>query len=328
MQHSIISWDSSYRDFFHLIDALAAQNYPQEEYELIYVEQRSQKHANEYATAEGVKSLSERAEEVQEELDITVEYLSDSIDKPYHLGKCVNRGLDLAEGTYISVMDGDQLLPPTFLRALDKFHQDGDQIANIVRRMAVEPVGVSKKNWKRADIDYSECLNLCKQRDEPIPDWVGNKGPMISTHQSAWEAVNGYSTHKIWSTGLSRLGQDVTARLENHLNVTSEPLPETVAVHPWHPTGFDRATFSNRRLLYYQKQLIRYANENNIVDWRDRSYYTDRIYRKNQNFIDKIIHRQDLALPGTGTFEEPAFWEKTWATIEGRLSVLYFDKLK
>lgn len=328
MQHTIISWDSSYRDFFHLIDTLAAQDYPQEEYELLYVEQRSKEYAEEYATEEGVKPLSDRKEEVQEELNITVEYLADPIENPYHLGKCVNHGLELANGDYISVMDGDQLLPPSFLQALDEFHQNGNRIANIVRRMAVEPVGVNKENWKQADIDYSECLEVCDQKGKHIPDRVRNKGPMISARRSAWEEINGYSTYKIWSTGLSRLGQDVTARLENHLDVISEPLPETVAVHPWHPTGFDRAMFSNRRLLHLQKQLIDYAIENNIIDWRDRSAYTDSIYKDNQTFVDNMIYKENLALPGNGTFEEPAFWEKAWATIGGRLSTLYFDKLK
>ena len=75
MKHSIISWDCSYRNFFHLIDSLNQQNYDKNEFEIIYVEQRDQNTADFYNHKLGLKALSDKANEYKNKLNLKVIYL-------------------------------------------------------------------------------------------------------------------------------------------------------------------------------------------------------------------------------------------------------------
>ncbi len=323
MRHSIIAWDSSYRDFFHLVQGACEQDYNVDQYELIYVEQRSKEHADSYAKDENVQALSEIKEEVGEKINFRVLYLDDPLSNPYHLGKCVNEGISVAQGEYISVMDGDQLLPPDFLSALDEFHSQGPAIANVIRQSPPEPVGVSKENWKDAIIDYDRCLELCEEG--PIPETTPNYGPLISAPAEAWEAVNGYSTHKIWSTGLSKLGADVNRRLERYLGVESRPLPDTFVAHPWHPTGFDRNVLRSRKMFEIQDQVMDYSEECNIVDWTDRIGFSDEVYRRNKAFVDRVTTSSELAMPGEADNESPSLFDNIYRTVSEISAKVKYD---
>jgi hypothetical protein len=120
---------------------------------------------------------------------------------------------------------------------------------------------------------------------------------MISAWRDAWKAINGYDSHKIWSTGLSRLGQDVTARLELYCNVKSTVLPDTVAAHPYHPMDFHRLTLDSVRILTMQNKLIEYARKNHTVSWKKRTTFANEVYHKNRIFINKF-HSNNLSARG------------------------------
>ena len=115
MIHSIICWDCSFRNFFNTIDGLFSQDYDSNEFEIIFIEQRSRAIADNFNYSLGLKSLWDRYTEVQDDLKIRVHYLNDPEENPYHLGRSVNYGLSLAEGRIVSIMDGDLLLPKDFL---------------------------------------------------------------------------------------------------------------------------------------------------------------------------------------------------------------------
>ena len=323
MKHSIIAWDSSYRSFFHLVQGAREQDYDPLKYELIYVEQRSREHANAYARQEGVRSLDDLQKEVGDDFCFHVEYLGDPLSNPYHLGKCVNRGIEIAEGEIVSVMDGDQLLPRNFLRALDEFHRSGPAVANVIRRMAPEPLGVSRENWKEAIIDYEQCLAICDA--SPIPEETPNFGPLISAPAEVWEAIRGYSTHTLWSTGLSRIGEDVNRRLERCLGVKGRPLPEIVVAHPWHPTGFDRDVLRSKKMFRLQGQVLDYSEQENIVDWTDRQLFSDEIYQKNRTFVDRTLADKALAVPGSGASNPPSFIDKVVRNASLLISKLRYE---
>lgn len=299
MKHSIISWECSFRNFFHLIDALLIQEYDQDQFELIFVEQRTKEVADAYNHKLRLKSLWDRYEEVKDRMNIQVVYLGDALSSPYHLGKCNNKGIELAKGETISVMDGDMLLPPDFLKKLGEYHKSGAGVINIVRRMAREPVGVPFERWTEGIIDYDRCLDVCDEAHSLLPRTVGNKGPMISAHRSAWEAIDGYDEHVIWSTGLSRLGQDATARLEMFCQVESTTLPDCFAVHPYHPAGFSRQTLDSVRLLSIQADLIDWARKHNAISWKKRATVTNEVYERNKPFIERL-HSDRLSRPDKG----------------------------
>jgi hypothetical protein len=290
IKHSIVSWDCSFRNFYHLIDGLLSQKYDREKFELIYVEQRDKAHAEAYNRTLGLKTLHDRLLELSGELQLRIEYLNDPLNLPYHLGRCVNRGLAMARGEIISVMDGDLLLPSDFLTRLEEQHSKGQQVVNLLRLMAASPVNAGSDRWTEGQVDFDLCLRECPPVPKPFPVSVDNKGPMISARREAWLAVDGYDEHPIWSTGLSRLGQDVNRRLELACKCNSIALPDRFAVHPYHPLGFSRSTLDSVRLLSLQANLIDWSKERDELSWRVRSRVTQKLFERNLPLMQRMHH--------------------------------------
>ncbi len=309
MIHSVISWDCSFRNFFHLIDGLLMQEYDRDQFELIFVEQRTKEVADAYNHDLGLKSLWDRYEEVRSRMNIRVVYLGDPPSVPYHLGRCNNRGIEVARGDIISIMDGDLLVPPDFLKKLEEYHGRQVAVVNLYRHTAKYPVGASKENWTEQTVDFDLCLEACPTRNDPVPRRVDNKGPLISALREHWEAIGGYDLHQIWSTGLSRLGQDATARLEILTGVESTALPDTFAVHPFHPAGFNHNAVSSRKILGLQQDLIDWARSNREYSWRKRTPYTEKVYGKNRWLVDKMIHSERLLSSGKSSARTGSVFE-------------------
>jgi len=289
MIHTIISWDCCFRNFFHLIGALAEQQYPKDQYELIYVEQRSRQASDAYNHKLGLQSLQDTVDAYGDRFNVRGLFLSQDGTHPYHLGVSVNAAIRGAKGCYISVMDGDLLVRPEFLRCLEDFHQTAGTVINMDRRTAARPVGADFKNWHLGVIDFELCLAECPDRDCSVPERVNNFGPLISAPKEWWEAIGGYDTHRIWSTGVSRLGSDANTRLEIFSGRKSLPLPGHICVHPYHPAGFDRNADLQALVLSLQQQLINWAWRNGEPSHEMRTMVTDRLYHKHQWVIEANI---------------------------------------
>ena len=59
MHHTFIAWDCCFRNCFHLVKALADQDYPKDQYELIYVEQHSREASDSFNHSLGLPSLKD-----------------------------------------------------------------------------------------------------------------------------------------------------------------------------------------------------------------------------------------------------------------------------
>ena len=295
MKHSIVSWDCTYRNFFHLIDGLLAQDYSRDEFELIYVEQRSREFADAYNHAVGLKSLYDRYEEVKDQMNITVLYLDeDASTEPYHLGKSNNAGIAAAKGDIISVMDGDQLLPSDFLTRLQHHHaQNPSQVFNIYRKMGAYPVGVdSYANWTQARPTYETALATCPERYITLPTEPKNFGPMISAPAELWRQAGGYDTHSMWSTALSKLGGDANERLSIAAGKPSQLIQDMFVVHPWHPIGVGAMRKSGVAEKYFglQDQLTKWSQQHNSPAVEARQELTQQLFDDNQEFVRELIH--------------------------------------
>ena len=288
MIHSIISWDCCYRNFFHLIGSLAEQDYPKDQFEIIYVEQWSREQSDAFNHSMNLKSLGETVALYSDRINVQAVYL-DKIHSPYHLGISNNAGIRMAKGKYISVMDGDLLVEKDFLRKLEKAHEEKNCVLNLDRRYALGPAGVPESRWMEAEIDFERVLRQCTNQERIIPDKVENKGPMISAPQSWWKAVDGYDEHRIWSTGVSKSGQDVTRRLEMYCGKESIALPGTFSVHPYHPAGFNRGAAAEKLVLYAQQKIIDYSREHGITKVKQREAYVEKIYTKYKWVIEANI---------------------------------------
>jgi hypothetical protein len=303
--HSIVLWDCAFREFFHTLDSLATQTVDRNSYEVLVVEQRSKDLSESRIHELGLRSLQDRAKELESRVNLRVIYLEQPVTTPYHLGRAVNAGLAECEGDIISVMDGDLLLPQHFLASLSNFHSTSPgSVANLFRRMAERPAGVPKSDWTNQDFEFERVLEECADRNDGIPSTVSNKGPLISAERGIWEVVGGYDEHLIWSTGLSRLGQDVNTRMEVCTNRPSSTLDDCFAVHPWHPMGFTRSSLRSSKLLGLQQGLIEWSRKNQYPGWRERLPVAETVYQRNKSFVDAMI-TSHLADPGAATGDAP-----------------------
>ena len=294
MKHSIILWDCCYRNFFHLTGSLAAQDYPKREYEIIWVEQRSRAASDAFNHRLGLRSLGDTVALYASECDVRVVYLDQPAAQPYHIGVCVNAGTALARGQFLSRMDGDMLVKPDFLRSLDREMTTRPGVLNMVRRGAARPVGVPPERWTEGIIDYARCLAECLRGHDPIPSVVRNKGPCLSAPRAWCEAVEGYDEHNLWATGISRNGQDLTARLEIYSGVPSRALPDQIGVHPFHPTGLNRLGHTEAAIFDAQQTLIDWSrayHEPTLAARRDTLAETYRYVRQQveEHLAAKIV---------------------------------------
>jgi hypothetical protein len=297
VKHSVLSWDCCYRNFFHTAEAFAHQTFASSDFEVIYVEQRTEAASDAHNHGLGLPSLREVVSSLADRIGIRVLYLGDDANTPFHWGRAVNAGIKVSSGAIISVMDGDLLLEPEFLSKLDRYHAHNPaSVVNLHRRMVPFPIGVPRDRWTEQRVTFDACLAACPDRDQPLPAAPNNYGPMISAHREHWVAIGGYDENPIWGSGLSLLGTDVTRRLEIEVNAGSRLLPDTFCVHPWHPVGFQRHTLAARRILALQQSLIDWTIANRQSDWRKRQDVTTALYEANRRFIDRVM-RSDIAFP-------------------------------
>jgi hypothetical protein len=293
--HSIISWDCCFRNFFHLIFSLDSQAYDLEKVELVFVEQRSRKAADTFNHSSGLKALSDLASRTDYRISLRVVYLDD-LESPYHLGKLVNAGLDAARGKFVSVMDGDQLLPRGFLKELDYFmHGHAEKAVVAHRKMARLPLGVdSFRDWKRADIDYTKVLALCPDRYfipySRCP--INNYGPLLAARKEQWKAIGGYDEGPLWSTAASLLHYDAATRFAI-AGWSCTMLPFFSLVHPWHPIGYANKNRNHDdctgRYLDLQRGLVAYAKDVGCSHWRDRLVRQRELFDQNSQLVEKVV---------------------------------------
>lgn len=313
MKHTIISWDCSFRNFFHLIPSLAKQEYNKDEFEVIYVEQRTREQSNKFNHQFGLESLWDIHNKYKDIINIKVIYLNEDMKACYHLSKCNNVGIANAKGQIVSIMDGDLLVQSDFLKKLDKAHDKKSSVFNLVRYSSQYPIGVKYyKDWMKSEVGFDLCLKACSAKVTPVPDnfICGNKGPLISAKKEAFRAIDGYDESIIFSTSSSVAGADVCSRLEIFLNTKSTAVPNAFCVHPWHPHGYaSKYRKSNRDVKFYldlQRLLIQWSNATKSYSYvGEREKMAQVFYLRNQDLCEDIIKAEVLEMEsGPERFEK------------------------
>ena len=299
-KHTIVSWDSSFRNFFHLIPSLAELDWGRDRLEVLFVEQRSAATAAAYAAREGCKPIDQIVTEVSDRLNVKVVYLDEDAE-PYHPGRLLNAGIAQASGDIISTMDADILVPRQFLRLLDSLHERGRRVFTMHRPAAVSPCGTTKEDWKRQIIDYDLVRNLCPEAFGNIPAVVNNKAPLLSARREDWNAIGGYDPHRLFSTAYTMFGRDVSLRFRLLLGEVEVPLP-IFAVHPWHPTEVNRSDQKIAILYAAQQTLMKWSEAQRVSDVRKRQEAANELYRDNRDRIEAAIAFAEGAQSG-GTRE-------------------------
>ncbi len=287
-KHAIITWDRSFRNFFHLLPSLAEQDYPMEEVEVIVVEQMSRSHALQYAGKEECAPAEEVIAGLEGKLTCRIVYL-DEDDGVYHPGRLLNHGIRLTTGTIVSTMDADILVPPDFLTLLDQLHARGPRVVNMQRSQAPFACGTTNADWKNQIIDFELVRNLCSDGWAPIPREVANKAPLISAPRTLWEQIQGYDEHPIFSTAYTLFGRDISLRFKLLIGEDCEIPHPRRCIHPWHPTEVDRKGDAAKVLFEAQTIMLRWSEQHSKHDREERTVFMDRFYQQNRAVIDDAI---------------------------------------
>ena len=225
------------------------------------MEQRSREASDAFNHRLGLRSLGDTVALHAGRCDVRAIYLGQPASQPYHIGVCVNAGMTRARGRNSSrAWTGICWCKPDFLRmpgprdgGAARRHQPRDK-----RGAARNPWASRAERWTEGIIDYELCRARVSAR-VPRPAPAGrckNKGPCLSAPRAWCEAVGGYDEHLLWATGISRNGQDLTARLEIYSGVPSRALPDQFGVHPFHPIELNRVGEVETAIFTAQQDLI------------------------------------------------------------------------
>lgn len=312
MKHSIVLWDCTFRNFFHLLESLTDQDYRLDDVEVIFVEQRSREMAEGYAKKEDVRSIWDVAEDVSDRLNVRVISLDEPLDEPYHPGRLLNAGLQQATGEILSTMDADLLVPRNFLTVLDQMHDRGPRLITLHRYRAAYPCGTTIDDWKNQIIDYDLIRSTCPDAYTPVPPVNGNKAPLLSTRRETWAAIEGYEEHRLFATAYTLFGRDIALRFSLALGRGKElPMP-LACVHPWHPTEVSRDDSQIRILYQAQQAAIEWSKNNASATISARGMVLQQMYRDHAQAIDAAIAyaERDMHASTHGQLLEPASAEQ------------------
>jgi hypothetical protein len=296
MKHSIITWDSCFRNFFHLLPSLADCAGSDDGLEVVVVEQRSAAASRALAAREQVQSLESLAASLRGKLDIKLIFLDEADNLPYHPGRLLNAGLLRAEGEILSTMDVDILVPPNFLKILLHMHAQERVVLNLHRWVMPHPCGVSTKNWKNQFIDYGLMQASIPVDQRAIPGKIGNKAPLISARREDWAKIGYYDGEPGWSTACTLFGQDVCRRFALLLGPDKELAMPIACLHPWHPVEVNRLSEEANLLYSFQQGCM--ARNDALGSFRlsDRMDYERALFQQYQQPIQQAIHRLESAM--------------------------------
>ncbi|MGA9667120.1 MAG: glycosyltransferase family A protein, partial [Gallionella sp.] len=115
---SVVMVDGSFRENFHIIGSLASQTFPEEDYEVLWVE-----------------FYADVNDSLKENDDIRVITLGNSPDKEYHSSYCFNEGIRQSKGEVLIIPDADVMVEPTLLETVWKEHQSCGRLAMYFHRL-------------------------------------------------------------------------------------------------------------------------------------------------------------------------------------------------
>jgi hypothetical protein len=219
---SVIMVDGGFREHIYGAEYFSQQNFPKEDYEVIWIEHYSQPH----------KDLKNYPELRVFTLDRMEEY---------HSSYCFNKGISLAKGTVLVIVDADQVVQSDFLSKIWEIHSRYHALVNYVYRYDEEEKGSIKT------INFAELEKKCVLKNPH------NYGACLTVKKEWLLKINGYEMHPIFKSGFHANGLDIYTRLKN-LGLAVQWAKDLKLYHPWHPLT-----------LHYPKQ---YKNQLRLIQWR------------------------------------------------------------
>lgn len=203
MKVSVILIDGGFREKVFSAEYFLKQNFPADDFEVIWVEHGSQPNA-----------------QLQQFKRLNIIALGLDNSK-YHSSKCFNTGIKKAKGEFLIIADADQIVPTSFISELWRNYNKAKHIACYVHRYDQREQDAIKNH------SFEELERVCKLTNPT------NYGSCLAVSKTIMEQVNGYDEHYLFSTGFHANGLDMYTRLKNH----GTPImwhPDLKVFHPWH----------------------------------------------------------------------------------------------
>lgn len=232
MKISVILIDGSFRDNLFGAQFFTQQDFPKDDYEVLWVEfyETANPKLDAYR-ANGLKIIT----------------LGHSPETTYHSSLCFNEGIKRAAGDIVVIPDADQIVGPDFLQKVLDWHSSDDRLVVYGYRYE-EKVPQSIGNFD----DLEEVQSLCYLKN------VTNYGGCLTVRRKWLLDINGYEQHWFFATGFHANGTDIYHRLKN-LNLKVVWDTNLRLYHPWHP--FTQVPLNEKE--HYQLQF-------RLIPWRAR----------------------------------------------------------
>lgn len=202
-------WDGNFREFTHTITFFANQDFPKDDYELIWVDY--------YDSNSEVKKMISQYSNFRL---LTLNNLPSSL---WHLGVCINEGVSNSHGDILVIPDGDIAVEEDFLSYVWKEHQRNNNLALYFQRFD-EPKHTSCTK-SRKNVEYLK--QNCELKN------ANNYGGCLTLRKKTFELIKGYETHSVFAgPGMSH--KETYTRLKN-AGIDIRWAKEKKVYHPWHP---------------------------------------------------------------------------------------------
>lgn len=253
--------DGSFRENTFGAKYFSQQEFPENEYEVIWVEFYN-----------NVNKSVKRNKKIK--------YITLDKKGTYHSSFCFNRGISEAKGDILVIPDADQIVPPNFLERIFKIHSKYEKLALYGYRYDE----IKKGALKFKSFDMEELKNKCVLKN-PI-----NYGGCLTIRKKWMIEINGYEQNPIFQSGNHANGLDIYTRLKNYgLAVQWEP--SLILYHPWHHFTLNPTMehVSQQKIIEWRKQNMIWKTFNGI----DQNKNIDIPFHVNE-LIKKELHKTKL----------------------------------
>lgn len=220
--------DGGFRENAYGIDFFCKQDFPEDEYEVIWVDYYNKAHPNAVNNPR-------------------IKVVTLGRNGTYHSSYCFNKGINESKGEVIVIPDADQIVNSNFLTRVWNIH-------TLYHKLVVYGYRYDQKEEKKL-----HSLNLIELRKKCVLKNPLNYGGCLTVRKKWLEKINGYEQHPIFATGNHANGLDLYTRFKNFgLSVQWEPTLKLY--HPWH-----FSTLMPAKELIAQKKLIEWRKQN--IQW-------------------------------------------------------------
>lgn len=263
MKVSVIMIDGGFREHTFGAEYFSRQDFPDDEYEVIWVE-----------------FYSSVPDHVKQQKKVQVVTLDNPPGTKYHSSYCFNKGIEMARGEVIVIPDADQLVRRDFLQRIYDLHAAYDRLVVYPYRYDEPGKGVL------TSFDFEEVEKKCVLKN-PL-----NYGGCLTVRKKWLVDINGYEQHSIFSSGFHANGLDIYTRFKNY-GLAIMWTPDIRLYHPWHPftlASADEYTIQ-KELIDWRARRLQYLAIDGISPSRNAKEFDE------QAFMDEVRKKQAPAVP-------------------------------